>query len=565
MRLSKLFGKTTRNVPAGTELEGHSLMLKAGMIHQSVAGAYNYLPLAWRSLRKIENIIREEMDRAGGQEVRLSVLQPRNLWQDSGRDEEYGSGMFRLKDRRGRWLALAPTHEEMLTTIVKSNVKSYKDLPLIIYQIQTKFRDEQRPRGGLLRTREFDMKDAYSFDIDESSLDKSYKKMVIAYKNIYERIGLPAIIVEADSGAIGGKDSQEFVLLSESGEDNIILCDYCGYAANSEKAIFDRAHTVMENQTPIEDVSTPGVTTIHELASYLDIPVQKTMKVVLYMADEELIIAAIRGDLEVNDIKLANLLDATNIRFATPDEVSEAGLVAGSVSPVGITDFKIVADVSIIDGSNFVAGANKIDHHILNVNHGRDFNAQIVGDIGLAQAGHHCNTCKSPLSTSRGIEVGHVFKLGTRYSEALGAFYPNPEGQNLPIIMGCYGIGVGRLLAASIEHYHDDDGMVLPQSIAPYHMSLIGINLEQEAVQITAEKLYTELTANGIEVLYDDRDESPGVKFKDADLLGLPIRLVVSPRNLKNNSVELSHRATHEVELVELDQAIPTLKHLLSN
>ncbi|MEE2885049.1 MAG: proline--tRNA ligase [Chloroflexota bacterium] len=564
MRLSKLFGKTTRHVPAGTELEGHSLMLKAGMIHQSVAGAYNYLPLAWRSLRKIENIIREEMDRAGGQEMRLSVLQPRDLWQDSGRDEEYGSGMFRLKDRRGRWLALAPSHEEMLTTIVKTNVQSYKDLPLIIYQIQTKFRDEQRPRGGLLRTREFDMKDAYSFDTDDLSLDNSYSKMVTAYKNIYERIGLPAITVEADSGAIGGKDSQEFVLLSESGEDSIILCDACGYAANSEKAIFDRSQTFTEDQKQIEDVFTPGVKTILELASFLNIPVQKTMKVVLYMADLELIIATLRGDLDVNEIKLANLLGATNIRAANPDEVAGAGLVAGSASPVGITDVKIVADMSIIDGSNFVAGANKMDHHILNVNHGRDFNPQIVGDIGLAQTGHHCNSCKSPLSTRRGIEVGHVFKLGTRYSEVLGAFFPNADGQNSPIIMGCYGIGVGRLLAASIEHHHDDEGMILPQSIAPYHISLIGINLEQKAVQITAEKLYTELTTIGIEVLYDDRDESPGVKFKDADLLGLPIRLVVSPRNLKNNSIELSHRATRQVEVVPLDQAVPTLTNLLS-
>ena len=564
MRVSKLFGKTVRDDPGGTELESHRLMLKAGMIYQSAAGIYSYLPLAWRSLRKIEQIIREEMDAAGGQEVRLSVLQPRELWAESGREEEYGPAMFHLQDRRDRTLVMAPTHEELLTTIVDANVKSYRDLPLIIYQIQTKFRDEQRPRGGLLRVREFDMKDAYSFDTDEESLDRCYQSMVQAYKNIYERCGLPAIMVEADSGAIGGKDSQEFILLADSGEDTIVLCPSCGYAANLEKAVFKKPSMELEEPAPLEEVPTPEVKTIEDLARSLDIPTNKTLKAVFYVADGEVVVVAIRGDLEVNEIKLVNALGAKDVRLATPEEVRSAGLVAGSASPVGLKGIKTVADDSVDLGSNFVVGANKEDHHFRNANHPRDFQPDIIDDIALAQDGYLCTKCDASLETRRGIEVGHVFKLGTRYSDVLGAHFPNANGEQMPIIMGCYGIGVGRLFAAAVEQHHDEKGMVLAAPIAPYQASLIGVNVEQEAVSETAERLYEELTGQGVEVLYDDREESAGVKFNDADLLGLPLRLVVSPRNLKQNAVEVKGRTDSQAEMVPLESTVARVKELLS-
>ena len=451
MRLSKMFGKTLRDDPAEAELASHRLMLKAVMIYQVAAGVYSYLPLAWRSLRNIEQIIREEMDAAGGQELRLGILQPREIWQDSGRDEEYGPEMFRLKDRRDRHLALPPTNEELLTNIVKANVYSYRDLPLILYQIQTKFRDEPRPRGGLLRVREFDMKDAYSFDMDEEGLGLSYQAMVRAYKNIFARCGLDAIIVEADSGAIGGKDSQEFILLADSGEDTIILCESCHYAANAEKAAFTKPTQPVEALLPLEEVHTPGVMTIQALADNLDIPTSKTLKAVFYWADGEVVFVTIRGDLEVNEIKLRNTLNANELRLASPEEVQQAGLVAGSASPVGLKCIKTVADDSIHLGSNFVVGANRQDYHLRNANYPRDFQINIVTDIALSEAGFTCPNCDSTLVTRRGIEIGHVFKLGTRYSEALGAYFPDQGGAQQPIIMGCYGIGVGRLLAAAIE------------------------------------------------------------------------------------------------------------------
>ncbi|MDA1347442.1 MAG: proline--tRNA ligase [Chloroflexi bacterium] len=564
MRVSKLFGKTVREEPGGTELESHRLMLKAGMIHQSASGIYSYLPLAWRSLRKIEQIIREEIDAVGGQEVRLSVLQPRELWERSGRDAEFGPGLFRLRDRRDRELVMAPTHEELLTTIVNANVNSYRDLPLIIYQIQTKFRDEQRPRGGLLRVREFDMKDAYSFDTDEESLDNSYQAMVQAYKNIYARCGLPAIMVEADSGAIGGKDSQEFILLADPGEDTVVMCPSCGYAANLEKAVFKKSTTELEAAKDLEEVHTPGVKTIADLAGFLDVPTGKTLKAVFYMADGEVVVVAIRGDLEVNEIKLTNALGARELRLATPEEVRDAGLVAGSASPVGLEGIKTVADDSINLGSNFVVGANRKEYHLRNANHPRDFQPDVITDIALAQEGDTCLKCDASLETRRGIEVGHVFKLGTRYSEVLGAYFPSADGEQHPIIMGCYGIGVGRLLAAAIEQHHDEKGMVFASPIAPYQVSLIGMNVEQQAVSETAEKLYKELTSKGVEVLYDDREESAGVKFNDADLLGLPLRLVVSPRNLKQNAVEIKGRTDSQAEMVPLESTAARVKELLS-
>ena len=564
MRLSQLFGKTLREDPADAELPSHRLMLKAGMIYQAASGVYSYMPLAWRSLRKIEQIIREEMDAAGGQELRMSVLQPRELWQQSGRDDMIGPDMFRLEDRRQRHLILAPTHEELLTTMVKANVNSYRDLPLIIYQIQTKFRDEPRPRGGLIRVREFDMKDAYSFDADEEGLDLSYQAMVKAYKNIYERCGMSTIMAEADSGFIGGKDSQEFIALSDSGEDTILLCESCGYAANAERAMFVKPPQDEEAPEPLEEVHTPGVKTIEGLAEFLDIPTSKTLKAVFYMAGEELVFVTIRGDLEVNEVKLRNVLDGSEVRLASAEEVQRAGLVAGSASPVGLSGIRTVADDSIHLGSNFVVGANKPDYHLRNANHPRDFQADVIADIALAHVGYACPTCESILVARRGIEVGHVFKMGTRYSEVMGASFPDQEGAHHPFIMGCYGIGVGRLLAAAVEQNHDEKGMVLPAAIAPYQVWLTALNVEREEVAQAAEALYQRLNEEGVQVLYDDRQESAGVKFNDADLLGFPVRVVVSPRNLKQDVVEIKMRSDSEATTAPLEQAVDRIKELVA-
>ena len=566
MRVSRLFGKTLRDDPAEAELASHRLMLRAGMIYQVASGIYSYMPLAWRSLRKIEQIIREEMDAVGGQEVRMPVIQPQELWDESGRTDIMGPSLFRLKDRRGRPLVLAPTHEEVLTGMVKANVNSYRDLPLVVYQIQTKFRDETRPRGGLIRVREFDMKDAYSFDADDEGLDKSYKSMIKAYNNIYRRCGLDVVMVEADSGAIGGKDSHEFILLADAGEDTIIICPQSHYYANAEKAVFQKPEQTPEDPLELEEVHTPGVKTIAELAEFLDVPTSKTLKAVFYSADGEVVFVVIRGDLEVNEVKLNNALGGVaELRLATPDEVRAKGLVAGSASPIGLDGIRIIADDSINMGSNFVVGANRQDYHLRNSNHPRDFNADVITDIALAEEGFGCPLCGEPLTTRRGIEVGHVFKLGTRYSEVAGAYFPDQNDVQRPIIMGCYGIGVGRLLAAAIEQHHDDKGMILPTPLAPYDVSLIGLNVENPDVTNAAEDLYGRLAQAGIDVLYDDRSESPGVKFNDADLLGLPVRLVVSPRNLKQNVVEVKRRSQSEAVTVPPDEVVAKVRELLES
>ncbi len=549
MRVSKLFGKTLRDDPSEAEIASHRLMLRAGLISQVASGVYSYLPLAWRSLRKIEQIIREEMDAAGGQELRLPVLQPVEIWETSGRSAVFGNDMFRVQDRRERPMVMAPTHEEVLTSHVKANVNSYRDLPLILYQIQTKFRDEPRPRGGLIRVREFDMKDAYSFDADDEGLDRSYQAMVRAYKRIYERCGLDTIMVEADSGAIGGKDSHEFIALAEVGEDTVVLCGSCGYAANVERAAFKKTPNPPEDPLPLEEVATPGIKTIEDLARYLDTPAWRTLKAVIYMADGEMVFVAIRGDLEVNEVKLKNALGGAELRFATPQEVEEAGLVPGSASPIG-ANARIVADDSLRLGSNFIMGSNKDGYHLRNANSPRDFEPDLVTDIALVQDGYACPTCDGVLSTSRGIEVGHVFKLDTRYSEAFGCTYPGQDDVQRPVVMGCYGIGVGRLLAATVEQTHDKAGMVLPEAVAPYAVRLAALNVEREDVAEAADALYNNLTEAGVEVLYDDRQESVGVKFNDAELLGLPILLVVSPRNITKDVVEVRRRAGGESTLV---------------
>ncbi len=561
MRISKLITNTLRTEPAEVETPSHRFMVKAGMVQQVASGIYTYLPLAWRALRKIENIIRQEMDSAGGQEIRMPVLQPIELWDQSGRSAAFGDNLFTLTDRRGRKMVMAPTHEEVVSQVAKAHVHSYRDLPAIVYQIQTKFRDEPRPRGGLIRVREFDMKDAYSLDADEDGMEASYQTMARAYRNIYQRCGLPAIMVEADSGAIGGKDSHEFILPAESGEDTIINCPQCGYAANLEKAQSIKPPGNLQPLLPLEDVSTPGVKTIADLAQFLEVPTIQTLKAVFYSADDNVVLVTIRGDLEVNEVKLKNHLNANQLRLATEAEVLAAGLVAGSASPVGLNGIRKIADASIQLGANFVAGANKRDTHLRNANYPRDFTVDALVDIAQAEPGQQCPNCDGTLEAIRGIEVGHIFKLGNFFSRSIGVEYLDQNGHQEFVLMGCYGIGVGRLLAAAIEQNHDEKGIIFPTPIAPYQVHLVGLNLANQDVASACDDLYRQLWDSGLECLYDDRDgESAGVKFNDADLLGLPVRLVVSPRTLKASSVEFKLRSAPESSIIPMQQAISHVK-----
>jgi prolyl-tRNA synthetase len=563
MRFSKLFGKTLRQAPAEAESVSHRLLLRAGMIAQEAAGIYSYLPLGWQVLKKIENIIREEMDKAGGQELMLPVLQPFELWQQSGRYVSFGKSLFTLTDRKEHTLALGPTHEEVITDLVHRYVQSYRELPLLLYQIQTKLRDEPRPRGGLLRVREFIMKDLYSFDADEAGLDESYQSMCQAYSNIYTRLSLPTMVVEADSGAIGGKDSHEFMVITETGEDEVIYCSNCGYAANAEKAQFAKTRGDAETPLPLEEIATPEAETIEEVAGFVGVPTKQTLKAVFYFTDGEFIFVIIRGDLEVNETKLRNALKCTELRLATEGEVNEAGLVAGFASPIGVKGVKVVADDSITAGFNFIVGANRPGYHFKNANYPRDFQVDLMADIALARSGDSCPKCDGKLSSARGIEVGHVFKLGTFISERFGASFLDNDGTSRPIVMGCYGIGLGRVLAAIVEQSHDDKGIIWPLSVAPYQVYLCPLNLEKPAVLPTAEKIYQELQKEGIEVIFDDRDDSPGVKFNDADLLGIPLRLTLSPRTLQSQSVEAKWRTENKAQLLPLKNLAIQVKKLL--
>jgi prolyl-tRNA synthetase len=520
MRSSQLFGKTLRQAPADAETISHKLLTRAGFIQQIAAGIFSLQPLGNRSITKIRNIIRDEMDRAGGQEINMPVVQPRDLWVESGRADTFVPPLARFEDRREREMIIAPTHEETATAMARAGVASYRDLPFTIYQIQTKFRDETRPRGGLLRVREFEMKDAYSFDADEEGMDRSFQAMVAAYKRIFKRCGLDVIMVDADSGGIGGKDSNEFVLLTDSGEDTILMSNESDYAANVEKASFIKKAFPIDELGEVEEFATPGIKTIEELAKAEGVSKSKTAKVVFYSVDGEIVVVTIRGDYEVNETKLRNLLDGAEPKLATPEEVKAAGLVSGSASAVGLTGMKSVVDDSITMGSNYLAGANKDGFHLRNVNFERDFKADIVADIAEAKKGYLSPDGKGKLVAKRGIEIGHVFKLGNVYSSKMGANYTNEDGEQNEILMGCYGIGVGRLLAAAVEANHDDFGMLLPRAIAPYEIYLAGLNLNDPDIAVKAEMIYETLQDAGYEVLFDDRDAPPGVKFKDADLLG---------------------------------------------
>ena len=558
-KMSAMFGRTLREAPTEAESANHQLLLRAGLIAQLSAGVYSYLPLAWRSLRKVEGIIREEMDAAGAQELLMPIIQPVELWRETGRDEAYGDVLFRLRDRRDHDYVLAPTHEESVTDLVRRTVQSYRDLPVNLYQIQHKFRDEPRPRGGLVRVRQFIMKDAYSFDIDEEGFQRSYDAMTQAYTKIFDRCHVPTMPVEADSGAIGGKISQEFVFLSEIGEDTIAVCPNCRYGANTERAEFQRDPAAAAERheqpqgaepLPMEEVATPGIATIEALSGYLRIPPRHTAKAIFYLADGEPIFAVIRGDLEVNEVKLANLLGARDLHAMDDAEVAAAGWTAGYASPVGLDGVRAVADISIPDAPNLVAGANRPDTHLRNVNYGRDWTAELVADIGLAREGLPCPRCGEPLELHRAIELGHIFKLGTVYSEKMSATFSDAAGEQRLPIMGCYGIGVERLLASVIEANHDDDGIRWPRSVAPYDVHIVAINADAEEIRVLSEAVVAKLEGAGYSVLVDDRDERPGVKFKDADLLGMPLRLTLSPRNLKADVVEVKPRHAAEAAQV---------------
>ena len=541
MRLSKMYVRTLRELPAEAEIPSHILLLRTGMIRKLASGIYGFMPLGWRSLHKIENIIREEMDKSGAQEILMSAIQPAELWEESGRWSAYGPELWRIKDRNGRDFCLGPTHEEIFTDIVRDGVSSYRQLPLNLYQIQHKYRDEARPRFGLMRSREFIMKDAYSFDKDQEGLDKSYDDMYDAYTRIFTRCGLTFRPVEADSGAIGGNASHEFTALSEVGESDIAYCESCSMAANVEKAACRDAEPSPESEAMLElqEVHTPGTKTIEEVAGFLNIDKTKTIKALLFEKYDEdgkadgYVAAFVRGDRDLNMIKLVNALNIPEhaIAFADESKLEAAiGAVGGFTGPIGLHDCTVVVDSELVGLKNLCAGACKLDHHILNVNYGRDYEGDIVTDLKVLKEGDPCPVCGAPIKHTRGIEVGQVFKLGTKYSKAMNAIYKDENQQDHPLVMGCYGIGVSRTLAAVIEQHHDEDGIIWPVSVAPYHVIVTLVKPKDEEQAKLAEEIYQSLLTAGVEAVIDDRDERPGVKFKDADLLGFPIRITVGKR-----------------------------------
>ena len=564
MRLSKMHIKTLREVPNEAEIPSHILLLRGGMIRKLVSGVYGFMPLGWRSIRKIEEIIRQEMDAAGAQEIHMSAVQPAELWQESGRWYAYGPELWRLKDRNGRDFCLGPTHEEIFTDLIRNDVSSYRQLPLNLYQIQTKYRDEARPRFGLMRSREFIMKDAYSFDRDFDGLDKSYEQMYRAYEKIFTRCGLTFRPVEADTGAIGGSNSHEFTALSEVGESEIAYCENCSMAATVERAQCVDAPVQTEEMKPAEDVHTPGTKTIEAVAAYLGLDQSQTIKALLFVTfdeegkEKEYVAAFIRGDRELNMTKLVNALGIPEhaIAFADEEKMGEVtGCVGGFTGPMGLHDCKIVVDSELPGLRNLCAGANRKDYHKINVNYGRDYEGDIVKDIKVLKEGDPCPVCGAPVRHTRGIEVGQVFKLGTKYSQSMGAFYKDENQKEQLIVMGCYGIGVSRTLAAIVEQHHDKDGIIWPVSVAPYHVIITLVKPEDSVQAQVAEKIYNELKAAGIEVLLDDRQERPGVKFKDADLLGIPVRITVG-KLAQEGIVEYKLRREMEKSEKSVEEAI---------
>ncbi len=550
MRATQLYAPTLRESPAEAEVVSHKLMYRAGLIRKAAGGLYSYLPLAWRTMKKIMQIIREEMDSAGGQELMMPIVQPAEMWQESGRWAVYGPEMMRLKDRHGREFSLGPTHEEMITTLIRDEVRSYKQLPLMLYQIQNKYRDERRPRFGLMRSREFVMKDLYSFDKDIDGMNESYQKMYDAYVRIFTRCGLKFRAVEADNGAIGGGHSHEFTVLAPSGESSIAYCEACDYAASDEKAELKVICADAEELKPLEKVSTPACHTIELVKNFLGVPIEKTIKAVAFMDDDErLILAFVRGDHEVNEIKVMNAVEGANHLYMAEERlITAAGSCAGFMSPIGIGNAIIVVDATVMEMYNAVAGANEVDAHFINVTPRRDFDAKKihVADIRMVQAGDPCPKCGKPLQMTRGIEVGQVFTLGSKYSTALHATFLDEDGLERFFEMGCYGIGVGRTMAAAIEQNNDADGIIWTRAIAPFEVVIVPVNAKDPAQIALAEELYNELKAAGVDVLLDDRKERAGVKFKDCDLIGYPLRVTISPKTLDSGNVEIKIRRSGE-------------------
>ncbi|MBC7106167.1 MAG: proline--tRNA ligase, partial [Firmicutes bacterium] len=554
MRVSAMLIPTLREVPSDAEVVSHQLLVRAGFIRKVSAGIYTFLPLARRVLNKIEAIVREEMDRQGAQELLLPIIQPAELWRESGRWDVYGPELFRLQDRHGRPFCLGPTHEEIITDLFRNEVRSYRQLPLLLYQIQNKYRDERRPRFGLLRGREFIMKDLYSFDRDEEGLEVSYRKMYEAYGRVFARCGLKYRVVEADTGAIGGHDSHEFMVTAPSGEALLVYCssESCGYAANVERA---PATPAPEGDAgpplPLEAVATPGRTTVEEVAGYLGVPARRIIKTLLYETEKGIVAALVRGDRQLNEVKLQNALGVIRLEMAGAEAVTRAtGAPAGFAGPVGLAGVTVVADPEVLQMRNGVAGANRADTHYVNVNPGRDFRAAVVADIRVVEAGEPCPRCGRPLEQARGIEVGQIFKLGDKYSRALGATFLDERGEARPAVMGCYGIGISRTMAAAVEQHHDAEGIIWPVSIAPYHVAVVPVNSRDEAQMDLAEGLYRELAAAGVEVVLDDRPERAGVKFKDADLIGYPLRVTVGNRAAERGEVEVRERRSGRTHVV---------------
>ena len=567
MRYSEMHLPTGREVPSDAEVVSNQLMIRAGMIRKLTSGIYSYLPLGYRVIRKVEQIIREEMNKAGAQEVHLPMVQPAELWQESGRWMHYGKELLRFRDRNEREYCLGPTHEEVITDLIRNDIKTYRQLPRNLYQIQTKFRDEVRPRFGVMRCREFGMKDAYSFDADEAGAEKSYEKMFVAYNNIFRRCGLQYRPVEADSGSIGGSFSHEFMVMAESGEDAIVVCEKCNYAANLEKAQIakpKKSESTEKDWLPSESVNTPKMRTIDEVSSFLEVSPQQIVKTLIFNADGKPYAVLIRGDQEVNEIKVKNYLSAAVLELADDEMILKAtGAPRGFAGAVNIKT-RIIADYSIMNMKNFVTGANKEDYHLKNVNIGRDFKVESFTDLRVVEPDDQCPRCGGTIKFIRGIEVGHVFKLGTKYSSAMKAVYLDKDGKEKTMIMGCYGIGIGRTVAASIEQNHDENGISWPMPLAPYSVIVTPVNIKEEAVLQAAEEIYSSLKKAGVEVILDDRDERAGVKFKDADLIGIPLRITVGQKNLAQGNVEMKIRKSGENRLYPLGSIVHEIETLIA-
>ncbi|MEE3452159.1 proline--tRNA ligase [Dialister sp.] len=572
MLASRLYSPTLRELPSDAVVMSHKYMLKAGMMRKIANGTYAYLPLAFRAIRKVEKIIREEINKTGAQEILMPIVQPAEIWQKTGRWDVYGEEMFKLKDRHGRDYCLGPTHEELVTTLVQLDTSSYKQLPVSVYQIQNKYRDEKRPRFGLMRSREFIMKDGYTFDADQEGLDKQYKLMYDAYTRIFTRCGLTFRPVIADSGAIGGNASHEFEVLADSGEADIVYCKHCDFAANIEAVEPNTIHSDIQNDKEKEIVETPGQHTIEMVCNYLHAPVAQSVKAVVYKLDDTVVLAMVRGDHEVNEVRLQNIYGAINVGMASDEDLQRVGLTAGYISPIGLKrtkDFDIICDATVMEMQDACCGANEKDKHYIHVNPARDFGDVRVDTIRQIDAHDVCPECGGEIVLTKGIEVGQVFKLGTKYSEKLGATYLDNNGKSHPLVMGCYGIGVTRTVAASIEQNHDDDGIIWPVAIAPYEVVIVPANNKSEEVMEAARKLYEDMEDRQDEIVLDDRNERAGIKFKDADLIGYPVRVTIGKKWQQSGNVEIRLRRTGEVIEVPLaeckDKVLEILKHLHDN